>query len=93
MAKKQNIPRQLMPEQGAVERARNFLEVPLGYSPKTARLEAARCLQCKKPGCVNGCPVQVDIPGFIKCIAMGDFTQAIRNLWEKNSLQLNLLLS
>ena len=48
--------------------------------------EAARCLQCKKPGCVEGCPVGVDIPGFINLINEGDFTGAIRNLWTKNAL-------
>ncbi len=56
---------------------------PLGYTPETAMLEAARCLQCKKPSCVEGCPVQVDIPGFINFIKDGDFTKAIRNLWDK----------
>jgi glutamate synthase (NADPH/NADH) small chain len=48
--------------------------------------EASRCLQCKKPGCVAGCPVNVDIPGFIKLIEKGDFQGSIRNLWGKNSL-------
>lgn len=84
--KKEKIPRQLMPEQGAAERSRNFLEVPLGYNPETARKEAERCLQCKKPGCVAGCPVGVDIPGFIRAIRDGEYTQAIRKLWENNSL-------
>lgn len=84
--KKEKIPRQPMPEQAAAERARNFLEVPLGYSPETARKEAERCLQCKKPGCVPGCPVEVDIPGFIRHIKEGEFGDAIRNLWGRNSL-------
>lgn len=84
--RKEKIPRQPLPEQGPAERSRNFLEVPLGYSPETARKEAERCLQCKKPGCVTGCPVEVDIPGFIKLIKEGEYTQSIRNLWEKNSL-------
>lgn len=84
--KKEKIPRQPMPEQAAAERARNFLEVPLGYSPETARKEAERCLQCKKPGCVPGCPVEVDIPGFIRHIREGEFGDAIRNLWGRNSL-------
>lgn len=53
---------------------------------KMAQAEAARCLQCKKPGCVSGCPVGVDIPGFIDLIAQGDMTGAIRNLWGKNAL-------
>lgn len=75
-----------MPEQDAKIRARNFLEVPTGYTMKMAQAEAARCLQCKKPACVTGCPVGVDIPGFIDLIAQGDMTGAIRNLWTKNAL-------
>jgi len=75
-----------MPEQDPQIRARNFLEVPTGYTNKMAQEEAARCLQCKKPGCVAGCPVSVDIPGFIDLIAKGDMTGAIRNLWGKNAL-------
>ena len=85
-AKKEKIPRQAMPEQEPDVRRRNFKEVPLGYTPETAMKEAERCLQCKKPSCVEGCPVQVDIPGFIKLVKEGDFTGAIRNLWSKNSL-------
>jgi len=84
--KKVNIPRQPMPEQEPKIRARNFLEVPTGYTMKMAQEEASRCLQCKKPGCVDGCPVGVDIPGFIDLIAQGDMTGAIRNLWTKNAL-------
>ncbi len=75
-----------MPEQEPQVRARNFLEVPTGYTMKMAQEEAARCLQCRKPGCVDGCPVEVDIPGFIDLIAEGDMTGAIRNLWGKNAL-------
>jgi glutamate synthase (NADPH/NADH) small chain len=84
--KKVKNPRQPMPEQEPKIRARNFLEVPTGYTMKMAQEEAARCLQCKKPGCVAGCPVGVDIPGFIDLIAQGDMTAAIRNLWAKNAL-------
>ncbi|MCA1787646.1 MAG: dihydropyrimidine dehydrogenase, partial [Desulfobacteraceae bacterium] len=62
-SKKEKIPRQPMPEQAPEVRRRNFEEVPLGYSPETAVKEAQRCLQCKKPACVTGCPVEVDIPG------------------------------
>jgi glutamate synthase (NADPH) small chain len=51
-----------------------------------AQQEAARCLQCKKPGCVSGCPVQVDIPSFIQLITQGDFTAAIRKIWSTNAL-------
>jgi len=80
------IPRQPMPEQPPDERRGNFLEVPYGYSSETARLEASRCLQCKKPRCVAGCPVGVDIPGFIKAIEDGDFKGSIRILKESNAL-------
>jgi len=86
MAKKEKIPRQPMPEQEAKVRARNFDEVPTGQSPETAMKEAERCLQCKKPACVEGCPVGVDIPGFIGLVKDGKFTEAISKIWEKNSL-------
>ena len=75
-----------MPEQAPEIRRRNFFEVPTGYTMEMAQAEASRCLQCKKPSCVEGCPVQVDIPGFIKLITEGDMTAAIRNLWSKNAL-------
>ncbi|RJP89942.1 MAG: NADPH-dependent glutamate synthase [Desulfobacteraceae bacterium] len=84
--KKEKVPRQPMPEQAASVRRRNFDEVPLGYSKETAMLEASRCIQCKNPSCVSGCPVGVDIPGFIKEIASGNFEEAIRKIWQKNSL-------
>jgi glutamate synthase (NADPH/NADH) small chain len=84
--KKQKIPRQLMPEQEPEVRSRNFEEVPLGYTPERAMEEAKRCLQCRKPLCVAGCPVGVDIPGFIRHIKEGRFVNAARNLWSKNSL-------
>jgi glutamate synthase (NADPH/NADH) small chain len=84
--KKEKVSRQAMPEQAPEVRRKNFAEVPTGYTAETAMIEAGRCLQCKKPSCVEGCPVEVDIPGFIARIAEGDFTGAIRNLWGKNSL-------
>jgi len=83
---KEKIGRIPMPEQDPKVRARNFLEVPTGYTPKMAQEEASRCLQCKKPACVQGCPVGVDIPGFIDLLSQGDLTGAIRNLWSKNAL-------
>jgi glutamate synthase (NADPH/NADH) small chain len=75
-----------MPEQEPEVRKRNFVEVPTGYTMAMAQQEAERCIQCRKPGCVAGCPVQVDIPGFINLISKGDMTGAIRNLWGKNAL-------
>ena len=82
----EKIPRQQMPEQKPGERIRNYNEVPLGYSEELARLEASRCLQCKKPSCVEGCPVRVNIPGFIKQIQEGDFLKAVELIKETNSL-------
>jgi len=84
--KKEKIPRQRMLEQKPEERARNFDEVPYGYTPELAQKEAARCLQCKKPKCIKGCPVQVDIPGFIRLIVDGKFVEAARKIKEDNSL-------
>jgi len=83
---KEKIARQPMPEQPPAERVRNFKEVPLGYSDETARLEASRCPQCKRPTCVDGCPVRIDIPGFIKAIRDGDFLESIRVIKLTNSL-------
>ncbi|HOM27830.1 MAG TPA: NADPH-dependent glutamate synthase [Deltaproteobacteria bacterium] len=80
------IPRQPMPEQDPKVRARNFDEVPLGYTPETAKTEALRCIQCKNPACVEGCPVQVDIPGFIAKIVEGDFIGAARHIKKTNAL-------
>jgi glutamate synthase (NADPH/NADH) small chain len=84
--KKEKIPRQKMPEQEPHVRAKNFEEVPYGYTPELAMKEAERCIQCKDPRCLQGCPVEIDIPGFIKHIKEGEFEAAIRLLWEKNSL-------
>lgn len=75
-----------MPEQDPSVRRRNFDEVPLGYDASTAKQEASRCIQCKKPGCISGCPVEVNIPLFIRQIADGDFLGAARTIKETNSL-------
>ena len=83
---KEKIPRQPMPEQAPEDRARNFEEVPYGYSEETAMLEAGRCLKCKKPRCVAGCPVNVDIPGFIALVQEGKFIEAAWKLKEQNAL-------
>ncbi len=84
--KRVQIPRNKMPEQDPKVRARNFDEVPFGYSPEVAKIEASRCLQCKKPTCVGGCPVSIDIPSFIKLILQEDFLGAARKIKEMNSL-------
>jgi glutamate synthase (NADPH/NADH) small chain len=84
--KKPKVPRQKMPEQEPKVRAKNFDEVPFGYTPELAQLESSRCLQCKKPKCIEGCPVEVDIPAFVKLISEGDFAGSARKLKERNSL-------
>jgi len=80
------IPRQKMPEQDPKVRIHNFNEVPYGFDEETAIREAQRCLKCKKPNCVKGCPVNIDIPGFISLIEEGKFIEAARKLKEQNSL-------
>lgn len=80
------IPRQPMPEQDPKVRARNFDEVPLGFTPETAKIEALRCITCKKPACVQGCPVEVDIPGFISLVMEGDFVGAAKKIKTTNAL-------
>jgi glutamate synthase (NADPH/NADH) small chain len=84
--KKEKIPRQAMPEQDPKKRVTNFDEVPYGYTAETAMTEAKRCIQCKKPACVGGCPVDVKIPEFIKLIAEGKFLEAAWKLKETNAL-------
>ncbi len=86
MSKKIKTPRAKMPEQNPDTRRRNFDEVPLGLTEEMAIVEASRCLQCKKPLCIDGCPVSVKIPDFIKLIAEKDFSGAARKLWETNAL-------
>ena len=79
-------PRVPMPERPAAERARDFDEVPLGYTPEQAQVEASRCLLCKKPQCIAGCPVGIDIPGFVKLIAEGRFEEAADRILLVNAL-------
>ncbi len=80
------IPRHTMPEQDPKERVKNFKEVPYGLPAEIAKLEAARCLECKKPKCVAGCPVEVDIPGFLALAAQGDFIGAAKVIKKTNAL-------
>ena len=82
-AKKKRTP---MPEQPAEERRKNFNEVALGYTKEDALAEASRCLSCKEPKCVEGCPVNVDIPGFIKLVCEEDFAGAIEKIKGTNAL-------
>ena len=86
-AKKQfDLDRREMPKQQPEVRRYNFNEVALGYSAETAMQEAKRCIQCKKPSCISNCPVEINIPGFVKCIAEGDFIGGVRILKAKNCL-------
>ena len=83
---KLKIPRQEMPEQDKTLRIHNHQEVPYGYTSELASLEAGRCLQCKVPKCVDGCPVNVDIPAFIKLMRDDDFDGAAKKIKERNVL-------
>jgi len=81
--RRQRVP---MPEQDPAVRIRNFREVPLGYTEEQARAEAARCIQCKRPSCIQGCPVNVEIPAFLKLVAEGRFAEAARRIKRRNAL-------
>lgn len=83
---RKNIPKQEMREQDPLERIANFHEVPYGYSEEQAVNEALRCLQCKDPKCVSGCPVNVNIPWFTKLVTEGRFVEAARKIKETNPL-------
>jgi glutamate synthase (NADPH/NADH) small chain len=80
------IPRHGMPAQDADERIRNFDEVALGYTEDMAVGEAERCLECKKPKCIDGCPVGIDIPGFVSAVADGRFKEALAIIKADNTL-------
>ena len=75
-----------MPEQDPNVRNRNFEEVALGYTPEMAMEEATRCLNCKKPFCMEGCPVNVPIPRFIEQVVAGNFEKAYEIITEENAL-------
>jgi len=83
--KKVRIPRTDIPCQPAKQRATNFDEVSLGYDEAMATMEASRCLMCKKPKCVDGCPVGIDIPAFVQLLQDGDPAGAIAKLKETTS--------
>jgi len=84
--KKPKVPRQKMAEQKPEDRVKNFNEVPFGFTLEQAMIEAGRCLQCKKPKCIAGCPVNIDIPGFLKLIEEGKIIEAAWKIKEQNSL-------
>jgi len=81
--KKEAVP---IPKQKPEVRRQNFNEVALGYTEEQAREEANRCLQCPKPQCVQGCPVEIEIPTFIRLLREGKYEEAIMKIKEKNSL-------
>jgi glutamate synthase (NADPH/NADH) small chain len=80
------IPRQHPMEQEAARRARNFEEVSHGLDEERAHQEALRCLECKDPVCIQGCPVRIDIKSFIQLVAAGDYPAAARKIRESNAL-------
>jgi glutamate synthase (NADPH) small chain len=84
--KASKAPRTSMQEQKPEERRKNFNEVPFGYTPEEAIAEADRCLLCKNPVCIEGCPVEVDIKGFIALVQEGKFTEAAKKIKETNAL-------
>lgn len=75
-----------MPEAPASERRRSYVEVNSGLTPEQAVLEASRCLDCVNPTCISGCPVEINIPKFIKNIERGEFLEAARTLKETSTL-------
>lgn len=75
-----------IPQQEPNIRNKNFDEVTLGYTPEMAIEEASRCLNCKNPMCVKGCPVNLDIPAFIKCVSEGNFKEAYDIIYKSSSL-------
>lgn len=75
-----------IPEQPVTERIRNFEEVALGYTEEQALIEANRCLQCKDAPCMRGCPVNIDIPGFIRLIKERKYDEAVKKIKESNNL-------
>ena len=80
------IQRQHVPEQEAAARAANFKEVNLGFTEQLALLEADRCLQCKDPKCIKGCPVSVNIPHFLELLTQGKIAEAAQSLMCDNTL-------
>ncbi len=79
-------PRNEMPLHPPEERVRNMNEVPIGYSLEQAQDEASRCIQCKKPVCIGGCPVGINIPAFLKLVEEGDIEAAASKIRETNFL-------
>lgn len=85
-SERMKIPRQHSIEQEAADRIRNFDEVSFGVTEERAMVEASRCLECKNPVCVEGCPVNIDIRGFIQFILKKDYASAVNKIREANYL-------
>ena len=81
-----SIPRQKMPEQAPEKRIENFNEVALGLTEELAVKESLRCTQCKKPVCIQGCPVEIDIPQFIQLVSEKKFIEAFEVVYGANTL-------
>jgi glutamate synthase (NADPH/NADH) small chain len=86
LKERMKITRQHMPEQPPMERARNFVEVNLGYHSDLANIEATRCIECKNPACVTECPVSVKVREFVDLVVGGDYLGAIAKVREDNVL-------
>jgi glutamate synthase (NADPH/NADH) small chain len=85
-SERMKIPRQEPLEQAALDRQTNFLEVSFGFDDDRSLIESKRCLDCKTPYCIDGCPVGIDIPGFIQLTLQGDFVGAVNKIREANYL-------
>ncbi len=85
-SERMKIPRQEPIEQAAAERQTNFLEVSFGFDEERSIVEAERCLDCKQPLCIDGCPVGINIPGFITRILQKDYVGAVNMIREANYL-------
>lgn len=85
-SERMKIPRQVSLEQRAEERCHNFLEVSNGFDEERARIEAGRCLECKEPVCIDGCPVNIDIKSFVQLVFQGDYIGAVNKIREANYL-------
>ena len=85
-SERMKIPRQVASEQDADVRSTNFLEVSFGFDDDRSLIESQRCLDCKTPYCMDGCPVGIDIPGFIKLVIDGNYVGAVQKIREANYL-------
>ena len=85
-SERMKLPRQQAAEQSPDERNHNFLEVSFGFDVDRTIIESQRCIECKEPLCMDGCPVGIDIPKFIELILLKDYVGAVRKIREANYL-------